>query len=146
MKDRREFNVTQWNARGLHKARLVEFIQFLSVNNPTLVLLSETHWSSSTTPKFKNYFSFNAHRSVNSLHGGVSILLHKSLSCSQIETKFSSQLQLISSECKGILRAKCWGVYRRSLPSNCIVQNDPTRCVKYDGIRCSWRRLRHHSC
>ena len=94
MRDRKDLTVTQWNARGLNKTRLVEFIQYLSIHNPQLVLLSETHWSPLTTPKFKTYFSFNTYRPDNAAHGGVAILVHKSLSCSQISVPSFPSLEV----------------------------------------------------
>lgn len=45
----------QWNARGLTKSKLSEFKQFLSLEAPDVVLISESHWSDSFLVGFRHY-------------------------------------------------------------------------------------------
>ncbi|KAI9556127.1 hypothetical protein GHT06_018700 [Daphnia sinensis] len=73
----------QWNARGLTKTKLEEFYHYLSLVNPEVVLLSETHWNSSFAPKFKTHHILKKDR-PNRLGGGVAILISKSLQFSPI--------------------------------------------------------------
>ena len=56
MTQRKETPITtiQWNARGLSKAKLEEFQFFLSYSSPTIVLLSETHWSDTKNVLFSS--------------------------------------------------------------------------------------------
>ncbi|KZS06599.1 Uncharacterized protein APZ42_029899, partial [Daphnia magna] len=72
------FKCIQWNARGLSKAKLKEFRQQISILNPEVVLLSETHWNSDFAPKFKSHHILRKDR-PNRLGGGVAILIRKSL-------------------------------------------------------------------
>jgi ribonuclease HI/exonuclease III len=73
------FKCLQWNARGLTKAKLEEFRQFLSLVKPEIILLSETHWKKSFYVKFKAYHILKKNR-PNRSGGGVAILINKQLS------------------------------------------------------------------
>ncbi|KZS04177.1 Uncharacterized protein APZ42_032923 [Daphnia magna] len=68
----------QEEMRGLTKAKLEEFRYFLSLVNPEVALLSETHWNSGFAPKFKHHHILKKDR-LNRLEGGVAILIHKTL-------------------------------------------------------------------
>ena len=57
------FNCLQWNARGLTKSKLEEFRHYLSLINPEVTLLSETHWNSGFAPKFKSHHILRKYRS-----------------------------------------------------------------------------------
>ncbi len=68
----------QWNARSLNKAKLSEFRAYLTTYNPSIVLLSETHWSDSYTVCFKSYNCIVKNRPNNG-KGGVAILIKKNI-------------------------------------------------------------------
>jgi hypothetical protein len=69
-----DFKCLQLNAGGLTKAKLEEFRHFLSLVNPEIVLLSETHWSSGVAPKFKTHHILKKDR-LNRMGGGVALLI-----------------------------------------------------------------------
>jgi len=70
--------ILQWNARGLLNEKLVELKANLRAVDPTLVLLSETHWKSKYKATFTAYNSFVLNRSDQSW-GGVAILVRKGI-------------------------------------------------------------------
>ena len=74
-----QLKIIQWNARGLNKSRLSEFKTNLDTLDPTLVLLSETHWSNKYLPSFSNYNLIFKNRPRNTF-GGVAILVKKKIS------------------------------------------------------------------
>ena len=39
-----QINIIQWNARSLYRSKLELFENNLRSSNPSIVLLSETHW------------------------------------------------------------------------------------------------------
>lgn len=88
--------IVQWNARGLTKARLEEFKNFLSSSNPAVVILCETYWRSSFNVSFQSYNIFKKDR-VDRQGGGVAILVHKSLQCSVLTVQ-----SLINCEAIGV--------------------------------------------
>ncbi|EFX62081.1 hypothetical protein DAPPUDRAFT_337474 [Daphnia pulex] len=78
------FKCLQWNARGLTKSKLEEFRNYLSLVNPEVALLSETHWNSGFAPKCKSHVHILRKDRPNRLGGGVAILISKSLQFSPI--------------------------------------------------------------
>ena len=74
----KNLSIIQWNARSLNNARLAEFRSNLSIHNPSIVLLSETHWSDSYSVRFKSYNCIVKNRPPNG-KGGVAILIKKSI-------------------------------------------------------------------
>ncbi len=102
--------VIQWNARGLTKAKLEEFKQFLSSVCPDIVLLCETHWKPYFNVMFKSYHVIKKDR-PNRAGGGVAILIKKNINFSpfsltlpdtieaigvSIKTSTNSQIDIIS--------------------------------------------------
>jgi hypothetical protein len=77
------FKCLQWNARGLTKSKLEELRHYLSLVNPEVALLSETHWNSGFAHKFKPHHILRKDH-PNRLGGGVAILISKSLQFSPI--------------------------------------------------------------
>lgn len=73
-------SILQWNARGLYKSKLNDFRYNLCSLNPTVLLLSETHWRNHFRVKFSSYRSFVCNR-VDGEKGGVAILVKKNLRC-----------------------------------------------------------------
>ena len=87
--------ILQWNARGLTKSRLQEFKHFLSYSVPSVVLLSETHWNDSFTPKFSSYNVINKNRHERS-GGGVAILVHNSIKFSLLPLDNSHSIEMVA--------------------------------------------------
>ena len=73
-------NITciQWNSRGLTKARLEEFRNFLSTSTPSIVLVCETFWNNNFSVKFRSYNVINKNR-ADKRGGGVAILINKAI-------------------------------------------------------------------
>ena len=86
--------VVQFNARSPTNDRLTEFVNFLEENNPTIVILSETCWKPTFTPSFKSYNIVRRDRPVRD-GGGVAILLHTSLTYSNLATPSSDTLESV---------------------------------------------------
>lgn len=73
----------QWNARGLTKARLEEFNDFLSSSKLSIVLICETFWNNNYAVKFRSHNIINTNRAFR--HGsGVAILINKSIPFTQL--------------------------------------------------------------
>ena len=72
-------SIIQWNARSLYRAKLDLFKYNLRISNPSVVLLSETHWVDSHPVAFTAYNCFSKNR-TGKCGGGVAILVKKSLS------------------------------------------------------------------
>ena len=87
--------ILQWNARGLTKSRIQEFKHFLSYSVPSVVLLSETHWNDSFTPKFSSYNVINKNRHERS-GGGVAILVHNSIKFSLLPLDNSHSIEMVA--------------------------------------------------
>lgn len=68
----------QWNARGLTKARLEEFRNFVTSSKPSIILLCETFWNNNFSVKFRSYNVINKNR-LDRHGGGVAILIHNSI-------------------------------------------------------------------
>lgn len=97
MTQRKENPITtiQWNARGLSKAKLEEFQFFLSYSSPTIVLLSETHWSDTKNVLFSSLNVIK--KNWNSQKGGgVAILVHKSIKYNVISLKHFLSFEAIA--------------------------------------------------
>ena len=90
------FKCLQWNARGLTKSKLEEFRHYLSLVNPEVALLSETHWNSGFAPKFKSHHILRKDR-PNRLGGGVAILIKKSLQFSPISYNQPDTIEAIGA-------------------------------------------------
>ena len=74
-----QLKIIQWNDRRLNKSKLTEFNANLDTLDPTMVLLSETHWNNQSKPSFSNYNLVFKNR-PDSSYGGVAILVKKNLS------------------------------------------------------------------
>ncbi|KZS20278.1 Uncharacterized protein APZ42_013072 [Daphnia magna] len=85
----------QWNARGLSKANLEEFRQYITVVKPDIALLSETHWKPSFNAKFKSYHVLKKDR-LNRPVVGVAVLVHKNLRFSPLILPNSDSMETIS--------------------------------------------------
>ena len=70
--------ILQWNARGLYKSKEKDFRYSLCSTNPTVALLSETHWQNDFRVKFSSYRSIVCNRKTGE-KGGVAILFKKNL-------------------------------------------------------------------
>jgi len=77
---RPDLSIVQWNCRSLRLAKLEQFKAALRVTNPSVVLLSETHWNDKYTPIFSAYQTFYTNR--HSSGGGVAILVRKGIRAS----------------------------------------------------------------
>ena len=71
-------SILQWNARGLYGPKLTEFKKNLRNSDPSIVLLSETHWIDPFPVSSHAYDLFCLNRATSS--GGVAILAKKLLS------------------------------------------------------------------
>ena len=74
----------QWNARGLTKSRLEEFKNYLSLHNPNIILLSETHWKPTFNITFHAYNCTKLDR-FEQRGGGVAIFSHKFLAIAPLD-------------------------------------------------------------
>ena len=83
----------QWNARGLKKEKLIEFKQNLSLLNPSIVIISETHWNKRSIIKFSSYNIIRKDRDDS--FGGVAILVKKNFSFSPISLTVSSKVECV---------------------------------------------------
>ena len=72
--------ILQWNCRGCTLNRLSELKGLICLENPSVVLLLETHWSPTLQPSFPNYSCLRKDRTPPSRGGGVAILIKTSLS------------------------------------------------------------------
>lgn len=88
------FKCIQWNARGLTKAKLEDFRNFLSSVKPEIVMLSETHWNNLFNVKFNSYHVLKKNR-PNRLGGGVAILVNKHVVFSQINLIHTATVEAI---------------------------------------------------
>lgn len=71
-----------WNCKSLNIPKSAELSDFINTNNIKIAMLSET-WLNST--KNINISNFVSHR-VDRFHGGVAILIHKSIPHSLVKT------------------------------------------------------------
>lgn len=92
-------SLIQWNARGLTKARLEEFRNFLSLQNPSVVMLNETFWNNKTNIKFKNYQIIKKDR-TDRPGGGVAMLIHSSIQFKTLEICPSRNLETVGISIK----------------------------------------------
>ncbi|KAI9559454.1 hypothetical protein GHT06_013444 [Daphnia sinensis] len=78
-------NITciQWNSRGLTKARLEAFRHYLSLSNPSIVLICGTFWNNNYAVKFRSHNIINKNR-ADRHGGGVAILINKSIPYTQL--------------------------------------------------------------
>jgi hypothetical protein len=90
------FKCVQWNARGLTKAKLEEFRQFLSSVSPDIVLLSETHWKPYFNVLFKSYHVLKEDR-PHKAGGGVAILIKKNIRFSPFSFTPSATIEAIGA-------------------------------------------------
>lgn len=87
-------NIIQWNARSLYRAKLDLFKNNLRSSNPSIVLLSETHWVDSHPAAFDAYNCFVKNRTDKN-GGGVAILVKKSISASLILSPVLAHIECI---------------------------------------------------
>ena len=73
-------SILQWNSRSLYRSKLTEFKLKLRFHDPSIVLLSETHWVDDFEVNFSCYDIFRRNR--NAYGGGVAILGKNPLSAS----------------------------------------------------------------
>ncbi|KAI9553697.1 hypothetical protein GHT06_021625 [Daphnia sinensis] len=74
----------------------VEFRHYLSLFNPEIALLSETHWNSGFAPKFKHHHILKNDR-PNRLRGGVVILIRKTLHFTPIHLRTRDTAEAIGA-------------------------------------------------
>ena len=86
-------SILQWNARSLYKSKLTEFKIHLRNSDPSVVLLSETHWVDSFPVSFSSYNIFLRNRNAHG--GGVAILVKKSLSASLLPLPLFSSIEAV---------------------------------------------------
>ena len=88
--------IVQWNANGLRhtNTRLTEFKHFLATHNPSVVLLSETHWDTNIKPRFSAYTIVRKDR-VGRPGGGVAILAHNSLIINNLTVPSTNNLEAV---------------------------------------------------
>lgn len=86
-------SILQWNARSLYRAKLEEFKANLRVTNPSIVLLSETHWKDQYIPKFTAFHSFVLNRPGPG--GGVVILVRKDTHATSLDLPRSTNLETV---------------------------------------------------
>lgn len=89
-----QLKVLQCNARGLTKSRLEEFRHFLSLYNPSVVLLSETHWNDSFSVQFSSYVVIKKNRQGR-FGGGVAILVKKSIQFSLLSLEHFNSIEAV---------------------------------------------------
>ncbi len=70
-------SIIQWNCRSLRLSKLEQFKATLNETNPSVVLLSETHWRDKHMPTFYAYRTFFINRPTTG--GGVAILVRNDL-------------------------------------------------------------------
>ena len=87
-------NIIQWNARSLYRSKLELFKNNLRSSNPSIVLLSETHWVDSHPVAFDAYNCFVKNRADKN-GGGVAILVKKSISASLIPSPVLAHIECI---------------------------------------------------
>ena len=87
-------SILQCNARSLYHSKLTEFKIKLRNHNPSLVLLSETHWVDQFSVSFGSYDVFCRNRNANG--GGVAILAKKYLSASFFRLPSFSSLEAVA--------------------------------------------------
>ena len=88
--------IVQWNANGLRHINtcLTELKQFLTTHNPSIMLLSETHWDSNIKPSFSAYSIVRKDR-IGRPGGGVAILAHKSLIINSLNVPSTKNLEAV---------------------------------------------------
>ena len=96
MTSNQSLRVIQWNANGLKEDRLEELRGHLSVYNPSVVCLCETHWKPHLSPSFKSYNILRRDR-ITRGGGGVALLIHKSLRFSQTDFPSTENLETIGA-------------------------------------------------
>jgi exonuclease III len=89
-------NITciQWNSRGLTKARLEEFRNFLSTSTPSVVLVCETFWNNNFSFRFRSYNVINKNR-ADRHGGGVAILINKSIPFTSLNITNSDSIEAV---------------------------------------------------
>lgn len=85
-------NIIQWNAQSLNSNKQI-FTNFLYTNNIHIAIISETWFKPHQNFKIK-YYNIERNDCGNN-HNGVAILIHNSLSYSNITTYFDNSLQNI---------------------------------------------------
>ena len=94
--------ILQWNAGGLSSSSRAELIAFLSGNHYDLILLQETHLSSTKTFQIPDYYTLRTDRNfgrqgpvssgTHNTGGGVLTLIHSDLAFSPVSvSSLSSQ-------------------------------------------------------